>query len=609
MARWNLEESLRIGMAVVGWVATAVSFAALTDLPCYAQAVIVPFGSGGYKYTTSAPVGDFSTPTFDDSAWSAGSAPIGYPIGDQCVSQFGSAVTLWPEFQQIWIRKTISLTGSGTHRLQLSVRHDDRIDGTLPPGWLTQFYTNWFSTSQRVACGQVETYTLTGSTPTFTIALKGNWNTSPAGFLFFTNYVDVQLVDLGLVPPTLSIGGGNSQTAQAGQLLPSSLVVKTTDSTGSAVNNIPISFQITTQPAGAQGASLSTTSANTQGGSASTQLTLGNKPGQYQVTASCPTCTPTTVVFTETAIAPPLVLGCPTSTGTTNTAYASAFAASGGTPPYTSFGISSGSLPTGLTQNGSDVAGTPTAAGTFPFTGTVTDSASQHGSASCSITIAPQCTYPTAESILSLGWNVIEPTKLDFLQTMSNGAGDSFAGRTVQETTPNPVDCTISGASCPDTCWYPGGPDTPFVSVTGGTIDVDSGNSYPDKIGWSPKAVFDYSKNRAPCHTRITQVMAINNCNGGFGFTDYISHTITVSIDATSIRVDKDGVFETKTIGDVNGNGVIDCVDAGIVRASFGKKAGQPNFDPRADVNGDGIVDVRDLSIVSQKLPAGTRCQ
>ena len=63
------------------------------------------------------------------------------------------------------------------------------------------------------------------------------------------------------------------------------------------------------------------------------------------------------------------------------------------------------------------------------------------------------------------------------------------------------------------------------------------------------------------------------------------------------------------TPGDVNGNGVVDCADIGIVRAAFGRQTGQPGWDARADVDTDGIIDVRDLVFVSQKLPAGTRCQ
>ena len=60
--------------------------------------------------------------------------------------------------------------------------------------------------------------------------------------------------------------------------------------------------------------------------------------------------------------------------------------------------------------------------------------------------------------------------------------------------------------------------------------------------------------------------------------------------------------------GDLNGDGVVNCADLAIVRASFGKTKGQPGFDPRADVNGDGVVNILDLSMVAKLVPAGTVC-
>jgi hypothetical protein len=59
---------------------------------------------------------------------------------------------------------------------------------------------------------------------------------------------------------------------------------------------------------------------------------------------------------------------------------------------------------------------------------------------------------------------------------------------------------------------------------------------------------------------------------------------------------------------DLNGDGVINCADLAIVRASFGRKTGQAGFDPRADVNGDGVVNVLDLSAVARQIPTGTTC-
>jgi hypothetical protein len=60
--------------------------------------------------------------------------------------------------------------------------------------------------------------------------------------------------------------------------------------------------------------------------------------------------------------------------------------------------------------------------------------------------------------------------------------------------------------------------------------------------------------------------------------------------------------------GDINSDGQINCADIALVKASFGRRTGQPGFNPRADVNGDGVVNVLDLAIVSQKLVPGTKC-
>ncbi len=60
--------------------------------------------------------------------------------------------------------------------------------------------------------------------------------------------------------------------------------------------------------------------------------------------------------------------------------------------------------------------------------------------------------------------------------------------------------------------------------------------------------------------------------------------------------------------GDTNGDGKVNCIDLSTVKASFGKRSGQPGFDVRADTNRDGLIDVRDLALVSRQLLPGTAC-
>nr|WP_242081595.1 putative Ig domain-containing protein [Xanthomonas indica] len=94
--------------------------------------------------------------------------------------------------------------------------------------------------------------------------------------------------------------------------------------------------------------------------------------------------------FTLTVASPTLTLVPPSlPAGTAGTAYSQALSATGGTAPY-SYSIATGALPAGLSLSPAGVlSGTPTQAGSFVFTATVTDStAGVPGQASRSYTLS-----------------------------------------------------------------------------------------------------------------------------------------------------------------------------------------------------------------------------
>lgn len=83
-------------------------------------------------------------------------------------------------------------------------------------------------------------------------------------------------------------------------------------------------------------------------------------------------------------------LACPVSgaTAVVGLAYFNNMVGSGGTPPYT-YAVTAGSLPTGLSMNSAGfISGTPSVAGPFSWTTTITDSIGAQGSQVCGITVA-----------------------------------------------------------------------------------------------------------------------------------------------------------------------------------------------------------------------------
>jgi hypothetical protein len=95
------------------------------------------------------------------------------------------------------------------------------------------------------------------------------------------------------------------------------------------------------------------------------------------------------------------------------------------------------------------------------------------------------------------------------------------------------------------------------------------------------------------------------------GTVDTLTFTAesTTRSDVRNFAVLSSQVISPLASGDVNRDGRVDCDDLGLVKASFGKRAGMPAFNPTVDLDVNGIVDVRDLAIVARQVPAGTVCK
>jgi uncharacterized repeat protein (TIGR01451 family) len=150
---------------------------------------------------------------------------------------------------------------------------------------------------------------------------------------------------------------------------------------------------------------------------------------------------------------PPPAVTCPLGAAQAGVAYNSLLAATGGTPPYT-FSVT-GSLPPGLSLAAATglLMGTPTSAGTFPFSANVLDSASVNATNNtCSITVAAAA---ADVSIVKSGpATVATSTNLIYDIAVANAGPSLAAGVTVSDTLPAGatfVSATPSQGSCTGT--------------------------------------------------------------------------------------------------------------------------------------------------------------
>ena len=88
-----------------------------------------------------------------------------------------------------------------------------------------------------------------------------------------------------------------------------------------------------------------------------------------------------------------------------------------------------------------------------------------------------------------------------------------------------------------------------------------------------------------------------------------VTATSSTNPDIRNFAVLTSSVVAPKIIGDVSHDGVVDCADLNLIKASFGSKTGSRSFNPDVDVDSNGVIDVRDLAFVARLVSAGTVCK
>src|SRR5437660_1095842 len=232
-------------------------------------------------------------------------------------------------------------------------------------------------------------------------------------------------VNTAAVAPAITTQPAN-QTVTAGQTATFSVA---------ASGTAPLSYQWKkngTAVSGATSASYTTPASSSSDNGALFNVVVSNASGS--VTSNIATLTvnaaSATLQVTTTQLAGATLSG----------AYSATLSASGGTTPY-AWSLASGSLPTGLTlSSAGTISGTPTSAGSFPFTVQVTDTASHSASANLSVNvgnpvvsvaIASPANNATVSGSVTVSGTASDTVSVSSVQvSVDNGAYSNASGTT-----------------------------------------------------------------------------------------------------------------------------------------------------------------------------------
>ena len=292
---------------------------------------------------------------------------------------------------------TVIAVGGGTSPYQFSVK-----TGSLPPG-----------ISLNPATGTLSGTPSTAGTFSFEVMVTDAPHPDQGSQTFSVPISTGGTITVGLSPTSATLASNQKQQFTATVSGTSNTAVTWSAAKGSVDAN-----GLYTAPAVSASTSVVVTATSKADSSKSASATVTVDPASSQ----SPTITTTNIPQGEQGLA-----------------YSAVFAATGGTTPY-SWKISAGTPPTGIAMaaNG-DLAGMPTAAGTFNFTVTVTDAANQTATGNFSALIIaagnfdgpaelPRVTVPSAMSDTPAPGHLIQVNATGDPQTAINNAqcGDTI---------------------------------------------------------------------------------------------------------------------------------------------------------------------------------------
>jgi PKD domain len=76
------------------------------------------------------------------------------------------------------------------------------------------------------------------------------------------------------------------------------------------------------------------------------------------------------------------------------------------------------------------------------------------------------------------------------------------------------------------------------------------------------------------------------------------SYTLTITATSASLKQSVRIPLRVNTLGDIDGNGIVNIVDVSVLLYQYNTTPSSPNWNPLADLNHNGVVDIRDVAII-----------
>jgi len=161
-------------------------------------------------------------------------------------------------------------------------------------------------------------------------------------------------------------------------------------------------------------------------------------------------------------------------------------------------------------------------------------------------------------------------------------------------TTSKPIVIRPPTGPTADFIWYPATPKT------NETVTFNASRSLPGWNGTHETPIVQYRWNFGDGNTTTVTTQSITHKYKALG-----NYTVTLTVtDTEGLQDNQTYIIRVLTAppilkGDINGDGVVNILDAILMAKAFGSRSGDPNWDPRADLNNDGVVNILDAIILA----------